>query len=41
MDFAKVNVEVRTAVGKGGARKVRAAGKVPGVIYGRRATRCR
>jgi large subunit ribosomal protein L25 len=34
MDFAKVNVEVRTGVGKGGARKVRAAGKVPGVIYG-------
>ena len=36
MDFAKVNVEVRTGVGKGGARKVRAAGKVPGVIYGQK-----
>jgi large subunit ribosomal protein L25 len=34
MDFAKVNVEVRTGKGKGGARKVRAAGKVPGVLYG-------
>jgi large subunit ribosomal protein L25 len=36
MDFAKVNVEVRTAMGKGGSRKVRAAGKVPGVVYGRK-----
>ena len=36
MDFAKVNVEVRSATGKGGARKVRAAGKVPGVLYGRK-----
>jgi large subunit ribosomal protein L25 len=34
MDFAKVNVEVRSGTGKGGARKVRAAGKVPGVVYG-------
>jgi large subunit ribosomal protein L25 len=34
MDFAKVNVEVRSGKGKGGARKVRAAGKVPGVLYG-------
>ena len=37
MDFAKVNVEVRTGMGKGGSRKVRAAGKVPGVVYGRKA----
>jgi large subunit ribosomal protein L25 len=36
MDFAKVNVEVRTGIGKGGSRKVRAAGKVPGVVYGRK-----
>ena len=36
MDFAKVNVEVRTGTGKGGSRKVRAAGKVPGVVYGRK-----
>jgi large subunit ribosomal protein L25 len=36
MDFAKVNVEVRSDVGKGGSRKVRAAGKVPGVVYGRK-----
>jgi large subunit ribosomal protein L25 len=36
MDFAKVNVEVRGGTGKGGSRKVRAAGKVPGVVYGRK-----
>jgi large subunit ribosomal protein L25 len=36
MEFAKVNVEVRPATGKGAARKVRAAGKVPGVLYGRK-----
>ena len=36
MDFAKVNVEVRTGIGKGGSRKVRAGGKVPGVVYGRK-----
>jgi large subunit ribosomal protein L25 len=35
MDFVKVTVEVRSRTGKGGARKVRAAGKVPGVLYGR------
>ncbi|HVX94338.1 MAG TPA: 50S ribosomal protein L25 [Polyangia bacterium] len=34
MEFAKVSVEVRSQVGKGGAHKVRAAGKVPGVLYG-------
>ncbi len=37
MEIAKVNVEVRTQVGKGGAHKIRAAGKVPGVLYGRKA----
>jgi large subunit ribosomal protein L25 len=36
MDFTKVNVEVRGGVGKGGSRKVRASGKVPGVVYGRK-----
>ena len=36
MEFAKVSVEVRSQVGKGGAHKVRAAGKVPGVLYGRK-----
>jgi large subunit ribosomal protein L25 len=36
MDFAKVNVEIRPGTGKGGSRKVRAAGKVPGVVYGRK-----
>ena len=34
MDFAKVTIEVRNQSGKGGARKVRAAGMVPGVLYG-------
>ena len=34
MDFAKVNVELRQQSGKGGSRKVRAGGKVPGVLYG-------
>jgi large subunit ribosomal protein L25 len=37
MDFAKVSVELRNQSGKGGARKVRAAGKVPGVLYGQKA----
>jgi len=37
MDFAKVSIEVRNQSGKGGARKVRAAGKVPGVLYGHKA----
>jgi large subunit ribosomal protein L25 len=36
MDFAKVSVEVRASAGKGGAHRVRAAGKVPGVLYGRK-----
>jgi len=36
MDFAKVNVEVRTATKKGGARKVRSKGNIPGVLYGRK-----
>ena len=34
MNFAKVSVEVRQSTGKGGAHKVRAGGKVPGVLYG-------
>jgi large subunit ribosomal protein L25 len=36
MDFSKVSVDVRKQSGKGGARKVRASGKVPGVLYGRK-----
>jgi large subunit ribosomal protein L25 len=36
MDFAKVNVEVRVAAKKGGARKVRSKGQIPGVLYGRK-----
>jgi large subunit ribosomal protein L25 len=35
MDFAKVNAEVRRDTGKGNARRTRAAGKVPAVLYGR------
>ena len=35
LNFAKVNVELRQQRGKGGAHKVRAAGQVPGVLYGR------
>jgi large subunit ribosomal protein L25 len=35
MDFAKVNIALRPGTKKGGARKVRAAGSVPGVLYGR------
>ena len=34
MATASLNAEVRTETGKGVARKLRAAGKVPGVIYG-------
>ena len=34
MDFAKVNAEVRRETGKGSARRARAAGRVPGVLYG-------
>jgi len=36
MEFAKVNVDVRAAAKKGAARKVRMAGQVPGVLYGRK-----
>jgi large subunit ribosomal protein L25 len=38
MDFAKVSVELRNQSGKGGSRKVRAGGKVPGVLYGHKET---
>jgi large subunit ribosomal protein L25 len=34
MDFAKVSVEVRNESGKGAARRARATGKVPGILYG-------
>ncbi len=37
MDFSKVSVDVRQSRGKGGAHRLRAAGKVPGVLYGRKA----
>jgi large subunit ribosomal protein L25 len=36
MAFAKVSVEVRTGTGKGGAHKLRASGRVPGILYGRK-----
>jgi large subunit ribosomal protein L25 len=36
MDFAKIDVQVRPATGKGSARKTRAAGNVPGVLYGQK-----
>jgi len=36
MDFAKVNAEVRQETGKGFARRTRASGRVPAVLYGRR-----
>jgi large subunit ribosomal protein L25 len=35
MAEVKLNVEVRNEQGKGAARRARAAGKVPGVVYGR------
>jgi large subunit ribosomal protein L25 len=35
MEFSKVNVDVRAAAKKGAARRVRSAGAVPGVLYGR------
>jgi large subunit ribosomal protein L25 len=36
MEFAKVSVDVRSRIGKGGAHKVRGEGKVPGVLYGQK-----
>jgi len=36
MEFAKVNVDVRSAAKKGAARRVRSGGQVPGVLYGRK-----
>ena len=36
MEFAKVSAEVRQETGKGFARRTRAAGRVPAVLYGRR-----
>ncbi len=38
MDFAKVNVDVRTQTGKGVARRTRATGKVPAILYGHKET---
>jgi large subunit ribosomal protein L25 len=34
MDFAKVSVEIRSQSGKGPARRSRATGKLPAVLYG-------
>jgi large subunit ribosomal protein L25 len=34
MEFVKVETSSRTQTGKGAARKLRAAGQVPGVVYG-------
>ena len=34
MDFAKVSVEIRSQSGKGPARRSRASGKLPAVLYG-------
>ena len=36
MDFAKIDVDVRTTTGKGAARRIRGAGKVPAILYGRK-----
>jgi large subunit ribosomal protein L25 len=36
MDFAKVDAEIRQQNGKGNARRTRAQGKVPAVLYGRK-----
>ncbi len=35
MNMQTLKVEERAATGKGGARKIRAQGKIPGVLYGR------
>jgi len=35
MEFQKLEVEVRKETGKGPARRLRARGRVPGVLYGR------
>ncbi|PRP91757.1 General stress protein CTC [Enhygromyxa salina] len=34
-DFGKLTAKIRHATGKGGARKLRAQGLIPGVIYGK------
>ncbi len=36
MDFAKIDVDVRTTTGKGAARRTRSAGMVPAILYGRK-----
>jgi large subunit ribosomal protein L25 len=36
MEFAKVNVDIRSATSKNAARRVRSGGSVPGVLYGRK-----
>ncbi|MDX2019292.1 MAG: 50S ribosomal protein L25 [Deltaproteobacteria bacterium] len=36
MDFAQIDVDVRTTTGKGPARRTRSAGQVPAILYGRK-----
>jgi large subunit ribosomal protein L25 len=36
MDFAQIDVDVRTTVGKGAARRTRSSGQVPAILYGRK-----
>jgi len=35
MDITQLSVDVRTQQGKGAARKIRARGKIPGILYGK------
>lgn len=34
MDFAQIDVDVRTTTGKGAARRTRSSGQVPAILYG-------
>lgn len=36
MDFAQIDVDVRTTTGKGPARRTRSTGQVPAILYGRK-----
>lgn len=36
MDFAQIDVDVRTTTGKGSARRTRSSGQVPAILYGRK-----
>ena len=35
MEITQLSVDVRTQQGKGGARKIRARGKIPAILYGK------